>query len=249
MEMSPNTVSSALLLWSLWLLLSLAPIIQTTLSAPASGPSLLLNTTLLFNSGAPGCKLQNCSCSTPVQDCDEALAMLLCKCHTVSRSTLPRTGLRYPGHLVVWVKDLWVLEELLNGSMVSHLHLSFCGMKPLDSRYLALLGLQTLRVHSAAPGVPYPNQEMNILSAGVAVELEARSFDFSSFSVTIMDVAVLNGLSSIKAYSVIGPPASVFSQHFPHLTIPLSLLSPSTPADHSEQPAKPLHNLLITFVY
>ncbi|XP_040913376.1 uncharacterized protein C21orf62-like [Toxotes jaculatrix] len=252
--MSSNTVSSALLLWSLWLLLLLTPVTQMRDSASASETSLLVNTTLLFDSGAPGYNLRNCSCSTPVEDCDEALANSLCRCHTILRSALPLSGIRDPGQLTIWVKELWVLEELLNRSMVGHLQLSFCGIKPMNSQYLALLGLQSLRIHSAAPEAPYPNQEITVFPAGgVAVELEALSFDFSSsFHVTILDVAVLNGLSALKAYSVVGPPAPALYQHFPHLAIPLALPSSATPDDPShpsEQAAEPLQKLLITFVY
>ncbi|XP_044073540.1 uncharacterized protein C21orf62 homolog [Siniperca chuatsi] len=248
MEMSLNTVSSASLPWSLWLLFFLTPVTQTTSSAPTSETSLPVNTTLLFDSGIPGYNLRNCSCSTPVRDCNEALANSLCRCHTVLRSALPPAGLRERGRLTVWVKELWVLEELLNRSMVGHLQLSFCGIKQMDSQYLALLGLQTLRIHSAAPEASYPNQEITVSpAAGVAAELEALSFDFSSsFHVTFLDVAVLNGLSALKAYSVVGPPAHNLSQTFPHLALPLALLSP---ADPSEQAAEPLQNMLITFVY
>ncbi|XP_068581322.1 exosomal polycystin-1-interacting protein-like [Cebidichthys violaceus] len=254
MEMSPNTVSSILLPWSLWLLFFLTQVTQTTNSAPLSDTSLSVNTTLLFNSGAPGYNLRNCSCSTPILECDEALANSLCRCHTVLRSALPPAGLREPGRLTVWVKELWALEELLNRSMVGHLLLSFCGIKPMDSQYLALLGLRTLRIHSAAPEAPYPDQEITISpAAGVAVELEALYFDLSSsFHVTFLDVAVLNGLSVLKAYSVVGPPAQRLSQQFPHLALPLSLpysTTPEDPTDPSEQAAEPLQNLLITFVY
>ncbi|XP_040004899.1 uncharacterized protein C21orf62-like [Xiphias gladius] len=252
--MSPNTVSPALLLRSVWLLFFLTPITQTTHSTPTSETSLLVNTTLLFDGDAPGYNLRNCSCSKPVQDCNEALANSLCRCHTVLRSALPLSVLKDPGRLTIWVKELWVLEELLNRSMVGHLQLSFCGIKPMDSKYLALLGLHTLKIHSAAPEAPYPNQEISIFPAGgVAVELEALSFEFSSsFHVTILDVAVLNGLSALKAYSVVGPPAPTLSQHFPHLAIPLALPSPTAPddpMDPTEQAAEPLQKLLITFVY
>ncbi|XP_070694761.1 exosomal polycystin-1-interacting protein-like [Pempheris klunzingeri] len=242
MEMSPNTVSSASLPWSLWLLFFLSPITRTTSSAPTSEPSLPVNTTLLFDSGAPGYNLRNCSCSTLIQDCNEALANSLCRCHTVLRSTLPPAGLSEPGQLTIWVKEFWVLEELLNRSMVGHLRLSFCGTKPMDSQYLALLGLQTLRIHSPAPEAPYTNQEITVSpTAGVAAELGALSFDFSSsFHMTFLDLAVLNGLSALKAYSVVGPPAHTFFQDFPHLALPVALATSAS---------EPLQKLLITFVY
>ncbi|KAM9347716.1 exosomal polycystin-1-interacting protein-like [Symphorus nematophorus] len=247
MEMSPNTVSSASLPWSLWLMFFLTPVAQTTSFAPAYETSLPVNTTLLFDSGH---NLRNCSCSTPIQDCNEALANSLCRCHTVLRSALPPAGLREPGQLTVWVKELWVLEELLNRSTVGHLWLSFCGLQPIDSQYLALLGLQILRIHSATPKAPYPNQEITVTPrAGVAAELEALSFDFSSsFHMTFLDVAVLNGLSALKAYTVVGSPDHTLSQNFPHLALPSSAI-PNDTTDSSEQAAERLENLLITFVY
>nr|XP_046259546.1 uncharacterized protein C21orf62-like [Scatophagus argus] len=244
LEMTPNTVSSASLPWSLWLMLFLTPVTQTGSSARASETSVAANTTLLFDSGH---NLRNCSCSTPIQDCNEALANSLCRCHTVLRSSVPPAGLREPGRLAVWVKELWVLEELLNRSMVGHLRLSFCGIRPMNSEYLALLGLRTLRIHSAAPEAPYRNQEITVSpTAGAAAEMQALSFDLSSpsFHVTFVDVALLSGLSALKAYTVVGPPAHTLSQHFPHLA-----LSSAAPGDRSEQAAQPLKNLLITFVY
>ncbi|XP_047457200.1 uncharacterized protein C21orf62-like [Mugil cephalus] len=250
MEMSPNTLSRTVLPWSLCLLFFLTPAPQTT-SAPAHETAHPVNTTLLFDSGPPGFNLRNCSCSTPIRDCDEALANSLCRCRTVLRSSLPRAGLREPGQLTIWVKDLWVLEELLNSSVVGHLQLSFCGMKPLDSQYLALLGLQSLRIHSASPEAVYPTQEITVSSpAGTAAEQQAFSLD--SFHMTFLDVAVLNGLSALKAYSVAGIPATTLSHNFPHLTMPFSLPSspaPYDPVDTREQPEEPAQNLLITFVY
>ncbi|KAF3695195.1 putative protein C21orf62 B37 Precursor [Channa argus] len=251
--MSPNVVS-ALLLWSLWLLFFLTPITRTTDSAPTSETSLRVNTTLLFDSSSPGYSLRNCSCSTPVRDCDEALANSLCRCHTVLRSALPHTGLREPGRLIVWLKELWVLEELLNVSTVGHLQLSFCGINPIDSQKLALLGLQTLGIHSAAEKVPFPNQEITISpAAGVEVEFNALSIDFSSLiHMTILDTALLNGLSELKAYTVVGPSAVTLSKYFPHLGLHLTLpssVTPDDPVDSSEQAAEPLQNLLITFIY
>lgn len=250
MEMSPNTVPSSLA-WSLWLLFLLTPV---AVSSPTSETSLPVNITLLFDSGAPSYNLRNCSCSSEVRDCDEALANSLCRCHTVLRSALPSAGLREPEQLTVWMKEAWVFEELLNRSAVAHLRLSFCGVKPVDSQYLALVGLQSLRIHSAAPEAVYRNQEMTVTpDAGVAAELEALSFDSSSaFHVTFLDVAVLNGLSPLKAYSVMGPSAAALSQNFPHISLPQ--VSPSSApdiesTDSREQTSESLHNLLLTFVY
>lgn len=249
MEMSPNTVSSSLA-WSLWLLFLLTPVAASSSTSETSVPA---NITLLFDSGAPSYNLRNCSCSSDIRDCDEALANSLCRCHTVLRSALPSTGLE-PGRLTVWMKEAWVFEQLLNRSAVAHLRLSFCGIKPVESHYLALVGLQSLRIHSAAPEAVYRNQEVTVTpDAGVAAELEALSFDSSSaFHVTFLDVAVLNGLSPLKAYSVTGPSAAALSQNFPHISLPhvAPFSAPDTEStDSKEQTSESLHNLLLTFVY
>ncbi|KAM3862178.1 exosomal polycystin-1-interacting protein-like [Diretmus argenteus] len=247
--MSLNRISSALLPWLLWLLFFPSPVTPTSSSAPMSATPPI-NTTLLFDSGAPGYSLRNCSCSTPVRDCDEALANMQCSCRTVLRSALPPAGLREPGGLTVWIRESWVLQELLNRSMVGHLRLSFCGINPLDSQYLVLLGLRTLRIHTAAPGAAYPNQEIAVHpAAGAAAEVEPLSFDSSSTStsilhMTFLDVAVLNGLSALKAYSVVGPPLPTLSQHFPHMPLRLPL-----PTESDHEAAEPRRSCVLTFVY
>ncbi|XP_038132139.1 uncharacterized protein C21orf62-like [Cyprinodon tularosa] len=240
MEMSPNTACSALLPWSLCLMFALTSDGQTMAPAPSYGAPEHHNTTLLFDSGN---SLRNCSCSAPVQDCNEALANSRCRCHTVTRLALPRSGLRQPGSLAVWVRELWMLEKLLNSSMVFHLQLSFCGVKPLQSQQLVLLGLQTLRVHSAVPGAPYPSQ-------GIRVSPLASEPDSSSFHhMTFIDVEVLNGLSALKAYSIIGPPPHTISQFFPHLVFPFTQTAWDDPLESRENSSEPLQKTFITFVY
>ncbi|XP_076011309.1 exosomal polycystin-1-interacting protein-like [Genypterus blacodes] len=235
----------------LWLLFLLTPVVRTTGSVPTSEPPFPVNATLLFDTGAPDYGLRNCSCSAPIPDCDEDLANSLCSCHSVLRSSLPPAGLREPGGLAVWLKESWVLEELLNRSMVGHLRLSFCGINPLDSKYVALLGLQTLRVHSAAPGAPYPSQEITI-NPSSSLHSPGSSSSFSSIiHMTFLDVAVLNGLSALKAYSVVGSPVPALSQHFPHLALPIPQASAThrDPADPSEPSAEPPQSCILTFVY
>ncbi|KAM4560859.1 exosomal polycystin-1-interacting protein-like [Fundulus diaphanus] len=241
MEMSPNTARSALLPWFLCLAAALTSDLQPMASAPSHGAPQPDNATLLFDSGSG---LRNCSCSAAVQDCDEARANSWCRCHSVLRTALPRSGLGPPGSLTVWVREPWVLEELLNGSTVAHLRLSFCGAKPLQSRQLVLLGLRTLRVHSAAPGAPYPNQEVRVSAA----ELD----DSSSLHMAFLDVGALNGRSALKAYSVIGPPLQAFSQFFPHLGFPLARTSsdaPDEPLESRRNSSEPLRKTFTTFVY
>uniref|UniRef100_A0A3Q1HPD3 Uncharacterized protein n=1 Tax=Anabas testudineus TaxID=64144 RepID=A0A3Q1HPD3_ANATE len=186
--------------------------------------------------------LRNCSCYTLVRDCEEALANSQCRCYTDRRSALPHARIREHG------------LTLLNMSMVDHLCLSFCGIKPIGTQNLALL--RTLRIHNAAPEVPFPIQEISISpAAGLTVEFKALSFDFSSsIHVTILDTAALNGLSTLKTYSIVGPTDVVNTTNCnlsSSLSFPLPLSFPSSynSLDPSEQAAEPLQNLLITFVY
>lgn len=247
MEMSLNRTSlccrppvlSPWLLAVLWALLLPDPV------TPATDPAAPTNGTLLFDGGGPGDGLRNCSCSAPVRDCDEALANLLCSCRSVPRSSLPSGGLRAQGALTVWVRQPWVLSELLDGSEVSDLRLSYCGPTPLTSRHLALFGLRTLRVHSATPGASHPDQDLTFASRA---EWVLPTPDPSSvLHVTILDVAVLNGLSALKAYSVAGPTVPTLSQHFPQLTLPQP---PSVPQDPQDTlPSDPQQDCLLTFIY
>ncbi|PWA26244.1 uncharacterized protein C21orf62-like isoform X2 [Gambusia affinis] len=227
MEMPPNAARSAWLPWSLWLMFALTSDCQPMLFDPEAA-----NATLLFDSGGG---LRTCSCPAPVPDCDAAQGVSRCRCSTVPRSELDRASL---GRTVaVWVRELWVLEELLNSSAVAHLRLSFCGAEPLQSRQLVLLGLRSLSVHSAAPGAPYPDQEVRVSpSVGAAPEPDSSASHHMSF----VDVGVLNGLSALKAYSVIGPPLHTFSQFFPHLVFPL---------ESKENASEPSQQTLVTFVY
>lgn len=245
--MSLNRASScrrppALLLWTLWVLL-----LPTTVGS-STGPG---NSTLLFNSATHGNSLRKCSCSTNIQDCDEALANLLCSCRTMSHSELTPGGLREQGSLTMWLREPWVLTELLNGSVVPDLCLSYCGPGSLaiPTQYLALFGLRRLRVHSAAQGAPHLEQVLTISSRSRDIEGMGclSSTDPASPSsvlhVSFLDVSVLNGLSSLKAYSVSAPPMSTLFQHFPHLPLPLH---PSTSLD---QPPEPQQDCLLTFIY
>lgn len=267
MEMSLNRTSSALLPWLLWVLFLPSPVAPTIEPAPTSTASQPTNSTLLFDSGAPGNSLRNCSCSVRIRDCDEALANLLCSCRTVPRSALPPAGLREPGGLTVWLREPWVLQELLNRSMVSDLHLSFCGANVLDSQHLALFGLRTLRIHSATPGAPHPDQHITISPPGPGSVVEggllssdtsdtgpisssssSSPSSSSTLHVTFLDVAVLNGLSTLKAYSVVGLPVATLSQRFPHLPLP-SLAPHDGPTDPNEPAPEPQQDCVLTIIY
>ncbi|XP_036396725.1 uncharacterized protein C21orf62-like [Megalops cyprinoides] len=235
----------ALLLPLLGALSTLLPVLSTATGGP-------LNSTLLFDSAAHGNSLRNCSCASEIQDCNDALANLLCSCRTVPRSALPPAGLRVQGGLTVWVRDPWVLRELLNGSAVQDLRISACGSAALPPELLALFGLRRLRLHTAAPGVAHPEQTLSIASAserGRGGSISSLTFPPSSsssssttpFLVSFLDVALLNGFSPLKAYSVSSPPTPTLTQHFPHLPLP------HIPQD--PQPSYPHQDCLLTFIY
>ncbi|XP_078796354.1 exosomal polycystin-1-interacting protein-like isoform X2 [Oryzias latipes] len=240
--MSPEMSSCAALPWCWLILLSSAP-----LSINSS------NITLLFSSSPYSQSLRNCSCSAAVRDCDELLADSLCQCHSLLRSSLSPGGLRHPGPLHVWFTELWVVEELLNASTVFHLSLSFCGAKPLPSQQVFLLGLRTLRIHSTAPGASYPTQEIRLFPSSGARGFQALPFDLPPPShISLVDVEVFNGLSPLKAYTVVGPPAAAVSQHFPLLVLPFTQPPQSGSSDTSESPSDPgpgPQKLFFTFVY
>ncbi|XP_030642477.1 uncharacterized protein C21orf62 homolog [Chanos chanos] len=217
--------SQAVVCAALYMLLSF---LYSTLGTEFSPVPVSRNNTLVFDSVAHGNSLRNCSCASAVRDCDEALANLLCSCRTVPRSSLPPGGLRVnsgAGDLTVWVRDPWVLRELLNGSEVPELHLSLCAATPLDGpdRYLALFGLRKLRVHTSARGAQHPEQALNISFGPGNMEEEGEGV-FSgggpTLHVSFLDVSVLNGASTLKAYSVSGPPVPSLTRHFPNLALP-----------------------------
>ncbi|KAI1899091.1 hypothetical protein AGOR_G00057920 [Albula goreensis] len=239
-------VLSTLVLWALCSLQSCQA------GAPSSGNGNVgghLNGTLLFDSPGHGGShsLRNCSCAAEIQDCDEALANLLCSCRTVPRSTLPPGGLRMQGGgLTVWVREQWVLRELLNGSAVQDLRLSACSHSPFPpAQPIALFGLQRLRLRAAHQGAAHPEQILNIVTATERGRGKGRPSPSSStappFLVSFLDVALLNGLSPLKAYSVSSPPVPSLAQHFPHLPLP-----PQTDPDAQPQPQQ---DCLLTFIY
>lgn len=220
--------------------------LSALLSAAQQGvPLSPLNGTLLFESPLHGGQsLRNCSCAVDIQDCNDAMANLQCSCRTVPRSALPPTGLEVRGGLTVWVRDAWVLRELLNGSVVQDLRLAACNPAPFPAQLLALIGLRRLRLHSASQGATHPEQSLDISSR---LEHSRVSTDNSSSSssspllVSFLDVALLNGLSPLKAYSVSSPPPPVLAQHFPHLSLPHAI--------PTHQPPDPSPDCLLTFIY
>ncbi|XP_072541345.1 exosomal polycystin-1-interacting protein-like [Salminus brasiliensis] len=206
-------------------------------------PYLRPNVTLVFDSTIHSDSLRNCSCAAVVRPCDETLANLLCNCVTVSRSSLTPGGLRQDNRrtdrtLTVWVREAWVLRELLNGSHVPDLHLSLCA-PVLDlgpAQYLTLVGLRRLQVYTTAKEALHRDQALNIVSsAGFEVQ-------DSGLSITLLDLGSLSGGLRLKAYSVVGPSLQVLRQHFLNLTLSLGNMLSSDP-ELIHMPS------MLTFVY
>ncbi|KAL4608966.1 hypothetical protein GN956_G24294 [Arapaima gigas] len=219
----------------LWLLGTALPATVTVVVAsPSAGshppPQTSPNSTLLFDSTDNANSLRNCSCASEIQDCNNVLANLLCSCRTVLRSSLSPAGLSMQGGVTVWVHNTWLLRELLNGSVVLDLRLSACSSSLLTSSapppYLALFGLRRLRVYSSAPGATHPEQTLTIPNEPGREERgegpESSGFSTPApFHISFLDMSLLNGLSSLKAYSVSSPSAATIAQHFPHLPMPV----------------------------
>ncbi|XP_036417813.1 uncharacterized protein C21orf62-like [Colossoma macropomum] len=183
-------------------------------------PYLRPNVTLLFDSAVHSNSLRNCTCTAAVRHCDEALANLLCSCSTISRSSLIPGGLRWDGGqmggtLTVWVREPWVLRDLLNGSQVSELRLSLCAPVPIPgpAQYLTLVGLRRLQVYTSAKSTLHQDQALNIISE---TGPDARD---SGLRIAFLDVWSLSGVFHLKAYSVVGPPLQALKQHFPNLNL------------------------------
>ncbi|KAJ8386794.1 hypothetical protein AAFF_G00167430 [Aldrovandia affinis] len=238
-----------LLLWAVCALLPCNPQLAQAGAPPGGGGGGgPLNGTLLFDSAAyGGHSLRNCSCASEIQDCNDALANLLCSCRTVPRSSLPPGGLSVRGGLTVWVRQPWVLRELLNGSAVQDLRLAACSPAPFPAQPLTLFGLRRLRLRSAVQGTAHPEQTLTIAPGqergrGRSPASSSTSTSSSSpFLVSFLDVALLNGLSPLKAYSVSSPPTPTLVQHFPHLPLPRP-----PPYPH---PPEAQQDCLLTFIY
>lgn len=225
---------------------SLRPLLCVLLPLHFSGvevhPHPRPNVTLLFDSSVHGNSLRNCSCAASVQHCNEALANLLCSCSTVSRSSLTPGGLRWDGGwtggaLTVWVREPWVLRELLNGSWVPELRLSLCTPVLIGStEYLTLVGLRRIQVFISSKEVPNRDQALNIVSG------TGRDGQDTGISIALLDMCSLSGVLHLKAYSVVGPPLQMFKQHFPNL----GLSGEDLQSGNMEQVHKPS---LLTFIY
>nr|XP_015219028.1 PREDICTED: uncharacterized protein C21orf62 homolog [Lepisosteus oculatus]XP_015219030.1 PREDICTED: uncharacterized protein C21orf62 homolog [Lepisosteus oculatus] len=188
------------------------------------------NSTLLYDRNN---SIRNCSCASEIQHCSHAQANILCSCRTIPRSSLNsvNVGLTYQGGLTVWVEDPWVLKDLVNHSCVQDLRLAACGSSPLPPEYLTLFDLKRLHIYNNAAGVRFPEQ-------GLTITTLERSHEMSNippFQVSFLNVALLNGISLLKAYSVKNLPT--IGEYFPNLPLPVST-----------EPAESQH-CQVTFIY
>ncbi|XP_005993681.2 exosomal polycystin-1-interacting protein [Latimeria chalumnae] len=172
------------------------------------------NTTLIFSKEN---SIRNCSCASDIRDCDYALASLMCSCRTVVAHTVDTSSskLSYKSDLTIWFTNISVLGQLLNFTSVYDLKLSLCGGGSLPTEYLTIFGLRSLRIHGAA-NAQFPYQNFTLCNAKPFGQPKTCSKDKPSFfHISFLDTALLNGNSSLKAYSAKN--ISNIAGHFPAL--------------------------------
>ncbi|MBZ3889378.1 hypothetical protein SUZIE_202660 [Sciurus carolinensis] len=158
------------------------------------------NRTLIFTKENT---IRNCSCSADIRDCDYSLANLMCSCKTVLPFAVERTS--YNGHLTIWFTDTTALGRLLNFTLVRDLKLSLCSSNTLPTEYLAICGLERLRINSEAKH-PFPEQSLLIHSSGDIDSKEKLVSLHKGWQtcmyIAFLDMALFNRDSSLKSYSI-----------------------------------------------
>lgn len=158
------------------------------------------NSTLIFTKENT---IRNCSCSADIRDCDYSLANLMCSCKTVLPFAVERTS--YSGHLTIWFTDTTALGRLLNFTLVRDLKLSLCSSNTLPTEYLAICGLERLRINSEAKH-PFPEQSLLIHSGGDSDSKEKLVSLHKGWQtcmyISFLDMALFNRDSSLKSYSI-----------------------------------------------
>uniref|UniRef100_A0A8C8SD61 Chromosome 21 open reading frame 62 n=1 Tax=Pelusios castaneus TaxID=367368 RepID=A0A8C8SD61_9SAUR len=170
------------------------------------------NNTLIFTKENT---IRNCSCSADIHDCDYSLANLMCSCKTILPSTIDRASHR---DLTIWFTDTSGLGMLLNFTVVHHLKLSLCGTTPLPTEYLAILGLQKLRINSEVKG-QFLEQNLTIYNSSddeMRDKMKVQHKDRQMFLyISVLDTSLFNRHSLLKSYSVEN--VSSITDHFPSL--------------------------------
>ncbi|KAM4795426.1 exosomal polycystin-1-interacting protein [Rhinophrynus dorsalis] len=169
------------------------------------------NSTLIF---VRDNNIRNCSCSTDIRNCDYSLANLMCNCKTVPfQRDRTASKIIYTGDLTVWFTDTTILGQLLNFTFVRDLKLSLCGLTPLPTVYLAILGLCRLRVHAAHLNEQnltiYNNDNVPVDNPCLLPREETAQFHIS-----YLDTSLFNG-QSLKSYSVEN--VASITENFPNL--------------------------------
>ncbi|GCB60510.1 hypothetical protein scyTo_0012751 [Scyliorhinus torazame] len=170
------------------------------------------NHTLIFQNES---NFRNCSCFSSIPDCSTVLANLECNCKTVSSKDIDKANPTFSNELVVWVSDTATVGLLLNYSSVPNLRLSLCSCNPVLTEYLIIFGLKKLCVTNPRANA-YPLQNITIFSAGgAAVKPSLQNNTGFSFYISFLNMALLNGDSKLKAYSV--PNVTNIAEYFPDL--------------------------------
>ncbi|XP_043927350.1 uncharacterized protein C21orf62 homolog [Protopterus annectens] len=171
------------------------------------------NSTLIFSKDN---SIQNCSCSSNVQDCDYNLANHTCSCKTILIAQTDDATYRFSDStdLTVWFANTSVLGMLLNFTCVQNLKLSFCATNSVPADYLILFGLKKLQLYSAAQ-VEFTEQNVTIHNDKTKCKSSRNNESLPLLHISFLDMSLLNGYSSLKAYSV-GNVTNV-TEYFPHL--------------------------------
>ncbi|XP_069744888.1 exosomal polycystin-1-interacting protein-like [Narcine bancroftii] len=192
------------------------------------------NHTLIFQKES---NFRNCSCISTIPDCGFALANLRCNCRTVFSKDINKASptFSHSSTLVVWVSDTTTVGQLLNYSSVPSLRLSLCNSNAVLAEYLVIFGLRELCVTNPKANV-YPLQNITIYSSkGEVVESTLQNGTGFSFYISFLNMALLNGDSKLKAYSV--PNVTNIAEYFPNLQY-----------DTTSLPLEAGHSL-VTFIY
>ncbi|XP_067897182.1 exosomal polycystin-1-interacting protein-like [Heterodontus francisci] len=196
-----DAVSTQLVLYVLWCYVCVALVRSS-------------NHTLIFQIES---NFRNCSCFSSIPDCGFALANLACNCKTVSSEDMDKASptFSFSGELVVWVSDTATVGLLLNYSSVPNLRLSLCSPDAVLTEYLIIFGLKKLCVTNPKANA-YPLQNITIYSTGsAAVKSSLQNSTGFSFYISFLNMALLNGDSKLKAYSV--PNVTNIAEYFPDL--------------------------------
>ncbi|KAB0355378.1 exosomal polycystin-1-interacting protein [Muntiacus reevesi] len=199
--------------------------------APPSGHSFLLisalgvfaldcftraqrNGTLIFTKENT---IRKCICSADVRDCDYSLANLMCSCRTMLPLAVEQMS--HSDRLTIWFTDTSALGLLLNFTLVRDLKLSLCSTNTLPTEYLAVCGLERLRVSMEAKH-PSPEQTLLIHDGRESETREKPMLLQQGWQtctyISFLDMALFNRESALKSYSVAN--SASLANNFPYFS-------------------------------